>query len=181
MPTIYGIRKVVEHFKEKIFFFIDCHAHSNKRSTFIFGNCLEYYKCIDNYMFAKLMQLNCVNFDIDHCNFTESNMYSKDNRGDQREGCSRVAFYLNFELSKCYTLECSYICSSVVNPVPPSGLTESEVSNPESERYAEGPAAFDLDIFHDIGKAVCVSILDLTDKNAYSRVVNTEFGDIKGF
>jgi len=54
-PTVYGIRKIVEYFKDKIYFYIDCHSHSNKRSTFIFGNCMDYYKCIDNYMFAKLM------------------------------------------------------------------------------------------------------------------------------
>lgn len=38
-----------------------------------------------------------------------------------------------------------------------------------------------MDILHDIGKAVCVSILDLSDKNEFSRVVNTEFSDLKGF
>lgn len=38
-----------------------------------------------------------------------------------------------------------------------------------------------MDVFHDIGKAVCVSVLDLADKNEYSRVVNTEHSDLKGF
>ena len=179
--TVYAIRKLVEYYQDRIFFYIDLHAHSNKKAAFIFGNFMEYSKCIYNYMTAKLMQLNCVNFDINHCVFTEQNMYSGDKKGDSKAGSSRVAFYLNFGIQRIYTLECNYHMSTVVNPVPASGLPESSLTDPKDARYSKGPAIFDLLVFHDIGTAVCVSILDLTDKNPWSRLQATEAKDLRGF
>ena len=71
--------------------------------------------------------------------------------------------------------------STVVNPVPASGLPESSLTDPKDARYSKGPAIFDLLLFHDIGTAVCVSILDLTDKNPWSRLQATEAKDLRGF
>ena len=179
--TVYAIRKLVEQYKERIFFYIDLHAHSQKFSSFIFGNFMEYQKCISNYMTAKLLQLNCVNFEINHCVFTEQNMYSADKKGDSKAGSCRVAFYQSFGIQRIYTLECNYHIGTGINPVPPSGLEEKKVTDPNDVRYSKGAPLFDLAVMHDIGTAVCVSILDLANKNPWTRLKNTEYKDLRGF
>jgi hypothetical protein len=169
-PTVYGIKALVTHFQERIFFFLDMHAHSNKKGAFFYGNCMDFHKQIDIYLMAKLVQLNCVNFDLAACNFTEENMYQKDKNGDSRDGSSRVAFHIVNGIARCYTLESTYNMGSVINPVPRSGLPEDSVTNPESEIYEEGPPLFDIEILHDIGRAVCIAVLDCADKNEWSRI-----------
>ena len=142
---------------------------------------MEFSKGINNFMTAKLLQLNCVNFDINHCVFTEQNMYSGDKKGDSKAGSCRVAFHLNFGIQNIYTLECNYHKGTGVNQVPDSGLPESSVTNPKDARYAKGAPNFDLPIMYDIGTAVCVSILDLADKNPWSRLKATEYKTLQGF
>jgi hypothetical protein len=96
-----------------------------------------------------------VNFDLASCNFTEENMHCRDRNGDGREGSSRVAFYLVNGLSRCYTLECTYNMGAVVNAVPAApDLPADAITDPASSRYENGPPLFDLDILHDIGRAV---------------------------
>lgn len=42
---------------------------------------MDFTKTIESMLYAKLVELNDPNFDFEGCNFTEKNMYSKDNRG----------------------------------------------------------------------------------------------------
>jgi hypothetical protein len=88
-------------------------------------------------------------------------MTLRDKNGDTRDGSARVAMAKEFGITRCYTLECTYNMGSVVNPVPKSGLLEDSFTNPRSELYEDGPPIFDLEIFHDIGRAICISVLDL--------------------
>jgi hypothetical protein len=57
-PTIYGIRKVVEMLASRIYLYIDLHAHAGKRGIFLFGNYSEFSKCLETFLFPKLIQLN---------------------------------------------------------------------------------------------------------------------------
>jgi hypothetical protein len=38
---------------------------------------------------------------------------------------------------------------------------------------------FTIQTFEEIGSALCISILDITDQNEYSRVINTPFRNIQ--
>ena len=59
-------------------------------------------------MLPKLTAMNCLNFDMNECNFSEKIMNIKDKNGLSREGSGRVAIYKDTNLIHCYTLECNY-------------------------------------------------------------------------
>jgi hypothetical protein len=59
--------------------YIDFHAHASKKGVFIFGNALsEKDRQAENITFAKLIAMNCINFDMNECNFSEKIMTLKD-------------------------------------------------------------------------------------------------------
>ena len=76
-------------------YYVDCHAHSNKRGCFLFGNALaEPARMASNVLYAKLVEANCRWFDFEGCIFSESNMYAADKRdGLSKAGSGRVAVY----------------------------------------------------------------------------------------
>ena len=43
-PAIFAIRKLIDYFHkdERLFFYMDLHAHDNKPGCFLFGNAMEY-------------------------------------------------------------------------------------------------------------------------------------------
>lgn len=60
-------------------------------------------------LFAKLVSMNCLNFDFAECSFAEKLMSVKDKGcGLSREGSGRVAVYKATGLVRCYTLECNF-------------------------------------------------------------------------
>jgi hypothetical protein len=72
--------------------YIDFHAHASKKGVFMFGNALtDPERQADNITYAKLIAMNCLNFDMNECNFSEKIMNIKDKSGMSREGSSRVA------------------------------------------------------------------------------------------
>jgi len=55
--------------------YIDFHAHASKKGGFMFGNYLtDQVKQTDNITFAKLVAMNCLNFDMTECNFSDKIM-----------------------------------------------------------------------------------------------------------
>ncbi len=46
--------------------------------------------------------------------------------------------------------------------------------------YSNGPPAYTVGIYEDMGKAVAISMLDLAQKNPHSRVKNSEYGSSEG-
>ncbi len=112
--------------------YIDFHAHASKKGVFIFGNALlDNDRQADNITFAKLIAMNCLNFDMNECNFSERIMSIKDKNGMSREGSSRVALQKETDLTYCYTLECNYHNGWRINIlasklVKSSGIIEEE-------------------------------------------------------
>ena len=157
---------------------MDLHAHAGKRGIFLFGNYNEFSLCLESFLYAKLLQINCVNFDLAECNFTEYNMYSRDKADNTtKAGSSRVGLYKKHGFPNIYTLEANYNAGKIVNKIPPSGLTETKHADPST--YTGAPT-YDIDIFHDCGKAIGVSILDLAEKNSDSRLANCPLKDLNG-
>ena len=100
--------------------FIDYHAHASKRGGFMFGNNIkDVNKQSDNITFAKLIAMNCLNFDMNECNFSEKIMAIKDRSGTSREGSSRVALAQATMLTYCYTLEFNYHSGKRINTLAP--------------------------------------------------------------
>ena len=56
------------HSDGRLHFYVDCHAHSNKRGCFLFGNALDLApEMLANVLYARLMQNNCRWFDFEGC------------------------------------------------------------------------------------------------------------------
>lgn len=96
-------------------------------------------------LFAKLVSLNCLNFDFAECSFAEKLMSVKDKGcGLSREGSGRVALYKATGLVMCYTLECNFQTGRRINHLTPkinleTGETEPElaITDPSSKIYKE--------------------------------------------
>lgn len=149
--------------------------------------------CLQNesQLFAKLMSLNCVNFEFDFCNFSKKHMYSKDRCEEQtKEGCGRVVAYRTCNVIFSYTMECGYhthtLCQELPKPTNVAkrygrlGYTESESENFSADIYKQGPPLFTPQIMEQIGRALCVTVLDIFDINPYSRLPNTQHKTLEG-
>lgn len=166
-PEIYAIREVIlDIHKEdkKLHCYIDLHAHATKRGCFFYGNYMDYSRSIDSFLYAKLIELNDPNFDFEGSNFTEKNMRLKDKKGESREGSGRVGIFKAVNIARCYTLECNYNTGKVVNKVPAA----SNMDDPGVD--LDAPPRYTNKTWEDLGKAMCIAILDQTGKNTYSRL-----------
>ena len=181
-PTIWAAKKCIEQYARafnQLEVFIDMHAHASKKGVFVFGNALpEQGRQADNITFAKLIAMNCLNFDMNECNFSERIMNLKDKNGMSRDGSSRVALQRATGLTHCYTLECNHHSGKRINTLAPklvksSGYIEEEtpVSDPQSKTYANcNSPPFSEEIFVDVGNAVAVALLDHINCNPITRI-----------
>mmetsp|Transcript_7385 Transcript_7385/g.7244 ORF Transcript_7385/g.7244 Transcript_7385/m.7244 type:complete len:528 (+) Transcript_7385:376-1959(+) len=179
-PTVFAVRELVMTYhrenKDQIYLYVDLHGHATKKGCFIYGNYLDFPRQIETCLFAKLMALNCVNFDFEGSNFTEKNMHAKDKRGLSKDGSGRVALFKSANLVRCYTLECNYNSGRLINQILPSGLEENPESLNDSEMYKNGPPVYTMPIFEDVGKAIGISLLDTAYLNNNSRVLPSDPG-----
>ena len=61
-PSVFAVCALVRqlHARGQLQFYVDCHAHSNKRGCFLFGNALgDNERMVENVMYAKLVSSNC--------------------------------------------------------------------------------------------------------------------------
>ena len=146
-PTIWAAKAAITQYAKQyknLEVYIDFHAHASKKGVFIFGNALPDNSLqADNITFAKLIAMNCLNFDMNECNFSEKIMAIKDKNGMSRDGSSRVALQKATGITHCYTLECNYHNGKRLNTLAPKliksqGIVEEEtpVTDPGSKMYA---------------------------------------------
>lgn len=184
-PTIWAGKQAVSLYSQpapqraRLEMYIDFHAHASKKGVFMFGNALpDSERQADNITFAKLIAMNCLNFDMNECNFSEKIMNIKDKSGLSREGSSRVAIQKVTGLTYCYTLECNYHSGKRINTLAPKLIKsqgcleeETEVTNPNSKIYVNTTSPpFTQEIFEDVGHALCVALLDHVGSNPVSRI-----------
>ena len=126
--------------------YIDMHGHATKRGIFFYGNWFpDLESMVENLVIAKLLSLNCVNFDFNGCNFTQKNMTMKDRKsGQSKEGSGRVAVLKMTGLLRSYTLECNYNTGRNLNRVD-DGEKCSAAIQPEGK-----PPAYTPDIFEEV-------------------------------
>lgn len=122
--------------------------------------------------------MNCLNFDMNECNFSEKIMNIKDRNGLSREGSSRVALHKATGITHCYTLECNYHNGKRINTLAPKFIKhlnmleeETPVTDPGSKIYANtNSPPFTVEIFEDVGHATAVALLDHINSNPISRI-----------
>jgi cytosolic carboxypeptidase protein 5 len=121
--------------------------------------------------------MNCLNFDMNECNFSERIMNIKDKNGLSRDGSSRVALHKATGLTYCFTLECNYHNGKRINTLAPKLIRsmnvieeETPVTDPNSKIYANtNSPPFSVEIFEDVGNAVGVALLDHIGVNPITR------------
>lgn len=185
-PTIYAAKKAVVQQNQfgLLKCYLDLHGHASKKGCFIFGNNLKGEDQAQNMLFARLISLNSLNFDFQECSFSEKLMSVKDNgSGLSREGSGRVGIHKATGLINCYTLECHYQTGKRINFLTQklninTGLVEpeSEATDRNSKIYRENRTPnYCVDIFEDVGNAVCMALLEWTSCNPISRMATSHY------
>lgn len=132
---------------------------------------MEYIKQVDSCLLAKVLSLNCVNFDYYGSSFSEKNIRLSSNKdGGTKEGSGRVALFRASNNPRCYTLECNYHSGRIINDIARCQINETDQEIYNSYVYQHGPPPYDILLFEDVGKAMGVSFLDLIEKNMHSRL-----------
>ena len=186
-------------------FYIDLHAHANKRGVFAFGNACDGANAVETRTYARLCSLNSPHFDLAHCNFSERNMASRDKNGDSKAGTGRVALFrdTNGSVPHLYTVEANYNCSRLLNETPRATnargdvvdldfyekrrLTDGAAKTPErsasnaGRKYTtHGRKKYDPPLFHGVARALLIAALDLSDQNPWSTVPSSQFKTVNG-
>jgi len=74
---------------------------------------------VESQLFAKIVSMNCMNFEYSICNFSQKQMTQKDkNENRTKEGSGRVQVYRVANLIHSYTLECGFHLSNAYYPLP---------------------------------------------------------------
>ncbi|ELU13284.1 hypothetical protein CAPTEDRAFT_146236 [Capitella teleta] len=159
--------------------YVDLHGHASKRGCFIYGNYFDTEENqADNMLFPKLISLNTAHFDFTGCNFTERNMYMKDKReGLSKEGAGRVAMYKALGIIRSYTLECNYNTGRIMNSIPQATGDGGRATPPPLAGF---PPKYTQAHFEEVGKAMAIAGLDLTECNPWSRLTHSEFVSLHG-
>ncbi|XP_067121119.1 cytosolic carboxypeptidase-like protein 5 isoform X2 [Centruroides vittatus] len=165
--------------KSGIAYYIDLHGHASKRGCFFYGNYFgELDKKTESWTLAKLMSINCPNFDYSACNFSSHNMWTSGRReGQSKKGSGRVAFYLLTGIIHSYTLECNYNTGRSIN-----NLAKIEGSDGILTPPLPGKAIpyYSPTVYQQVGRALAVSILDATGHNPVSRLNGTSYKTMNG-
>jgi hypothetical protein len=172
--------------ENRLAFYIDLHAHANKRGVFAFGNDFGITDAaVATRAYAQLCALNSPHFDLNHCDFSRKNMTSAEKNGDCKSGTCRVAMFreTNGTVPHLYTVEANYACSRVLNALPPrvGEHRNRAVRDSESSRvWRSHRKKYTPEIFQGVGRALLVAALDLREENPSSRVPASAFRNLRG-
>lgn len=160
-------------------FYVDLHSHSSCKGCFIYGNFIEDDELqVQNMLYPKLISLNTAHFEFSACNFTQRNMYVKGKRnGLSKEGTGRVAIYKSTGIIHSYTLECNYNTGKIINPVAPANGDNGRAS---PLTVIGIPPKYTPSIFENVGRALAIAALDMTDTNPWSRVTFSKYKHLYG-
>ncbi|CAH1254063.1 AGBL5 [Branchiostoma lanceolatum] len=163
----------IPHNESGVAFYVDLHGHASKRGCFIYGNHFDNdMEAVECMLFPKLISLNSAHFDFPGCNFTEKNMYTKDKRdGMSKEGSGRVAMYKTIGIIHSYTLECNYNMGRMTNCIAAATMDNGRATPPPMAGF---PPKYTPEHFEEVGRAMAIAALDITDTNPWSRIAHSE-------
>jgi len=129
-------------------------------------------------LLPKLMSINCAHFDFPACVFTEKFMHMKDRHtGEGREGSGRVSAFKATGLLASYTLECNFNTGRLVNGIP---MASRDCGRATPPLQFDHPPKYDPEVYEDSGKALAISILDLTESNPWTRLTCSAHKNLRG-
>lgn len=157
-------------------FYIDLHAHANKRGCFAYGNALPSPEDRARLLaYCKLVSLNCAHFDVAACSFAEKNMHAKDKvGGESKEGSGRVSLYRDTGCPRIFTVESSYAYPPrSLSEVPAAAGEGSARASPPPRRTEASVPQLGIPDWMGMGKALLIGALDLLGANPWSRLANS--------
>ena len=99
-------------------------------------------------------------------------------------------------LPNCYTLECNYASGRKINHLAPKLIKNSNdqhepeipITDKNSKLYAEARTKtamdaappYTIEVFEDIGRALCIGLLDFYELNPISRIAGSNLKNIEG-
>ncbi|CAI2359427.1 unnamed protein product [Moneuplotes crassus] len=193
-PSIYFAKQIINQLNKtsKLVLYIDLHAHASRKGCFMFGNSLNIiHQQVENMALPKVISLNSIDFDFSQCSFAEANMKVKDkSTGLARDGCGRVAIWNDTGIPNSYTLECHYtiglknntltdIVDVKTGEIVQKAEDDKEQTDPNLVMAGTKENPYTVESFMQIGKAVCVGILDYYELNTSSRIPSSEFRSMK--
>ncbi|KAM3136319.1 Cytosolic carboxypeptidase-like protein 5 [Paramecium bursaria] len=195
-PEIYAIKEYVMrlHNTDRMYAYIDLHAHAGHKGIFIYGNQLPTLSGhTQNCLYPKLLTLYSEIFDYDGCNFTEKNMYAAD-KGDglSKEGSGRVALYKATNIVHSYTLECNYNTGKIINilsteqslPMNKQEILQTYGSDQVDENIILNPTPaltnqqtyfYTISDYENVGRALVLAFLDINLVNPISKIPDSYF------
>jgi hypothetical protein len=181
-PSIFAAKSLIDFYAEegKLAVYLDFHAHASKRGCFIYGNVLNNLDDqIQNQLYCKLISLNSAHFDYEACLFSKDHMSRIDMcdqaKGLSAEGSGRVATYLKHKLIHSYTIECNYNTSRVGNEIAAPEIDPGGSIVTAASAFTTNPEKYTPSIYHGVGRACVVAILDLRGHNPCSRIPKSKF------
>jgi len=77
---VWAIKSQLSQYSQRgvLEYYLDLHAHANKKGVFVYGNMLEGERAVEGLLYSRLVALNSPIFDFIGCNFTEKNMSRPD-------------------------------------------------------------------------------------------------------
>ncbi|KAI9203489.1 uncharacterized protein BJ171DRAFT_568913 [Polychytrium aggregatum] len=181
-PTIHATKQYIGYLSMlgSIAYYFDFHGHANKFGCFLFGNRLPLLDDrIQSWMFARCMELNCPQFDIQKCEFlryeapdSAGSARSLQERSDNmnRDRSGRAVMFREFGIVHSYTIEANYHCCQKPTRVTPRRMRDAGLSSPPVYPKAILGKGWSVDELEGMGKAVAISILDTARANPYTRV-----------
>lgn len=181
-PAVYAVKRYAEYLssvEQQLYFYMDVHAQSSKRSFWLFGNALALQEQVENQLFAKLLNLNCAYFEYSDCDFSEKSMLARDFKDSHsKEGSARVALHKQTGTVYSYTLECPYYC-----PQPLFKLTQLVASGKKKFRGSEtagdatlrGVPAYNRPMFKEMAEGFAMALLDLNGLSPLTRLPSSAF------
>jgi hypothetical protein len=108
-----------------------------------------------------------------------------------KEGCGRVVFNRILGQIYSYTMECGYTYSNYLNQLEPVsnmhrkhdklGIITEDLDNIKGPYYSGKKISFfTIRSYQNLGRCILISILDLFDKNPFSRIPNTQYKNKTG-
>eukprot|EP00955_Chlamydomonas_euryale_P096708 365028-Chlamydomonas_euryale.AAC.25 len=81
-PSVWAIKQMLLYYaglqQQQLEFYIDLHAHANKKGVFTFANSMQGEQQMSSLLYSRLCCLNSPVFDFGSCNYTEKNMGQRD-------------------------------------------------------------------------------------------------------
>ena len=185
-PSVHAVMNLVKelHSQGNLEFYIDLHAHANRRGCFLYGNFLPSEKDrVETAIYARYVAANSRHLDLEGCDFSAKNMFRRERRDGNasagKEGSGRVGVYSATGIVHAYTLECNYNTGRYVNaiaPLPntPFGRAAASVSPTRGTVSRARPTRYDPDTWAEVGRALLIAVLDLLNQNPASRVGSRE-------